>query len=416
MAEFAINITDTYAVCTQLENTMQKIARLENRLDNAASGVGGGTSARGRIRERVVTCANKVKDGRRDIRTLNENLNEIVGIYNSAEKKVLTEMQSSEMPQKQQVAEWFGGTMSMSELEEKYREYCEKAGLMSGVMPTPIAMYEMLVSLFGDAVGSGLFDEKIIEKWDEIMQKNYTEKNNFFASNFIQTVTGILDDGMEPFGNMEDILSWLNQDDVEIPGVHEVLDGIEIVDWGIDTIRGVEDYIAGWTNDDTDTMAEGSKSLIQSFMKMFGKTKFSGEEKVFAPDILNPVKLLSQYATNMVTGFIDGVTADNPTVEGMVYETFVDSGLNVALDAVQEAANAGIAIIYEPIAWVTDKFGFDLDAIYEKNSDKEGIFAVFDNVSQFVDMVKENSSWENWTSGLKSMGDGIKSGIKKLFS
>jgi len=416
MAGFSINATEVHAICARLEGTVKKMTQLENRLNAAVSSVGVETGAQVRIRQNVARNARTVGDGKKDIRVLNEKLNEIVGLYNSAEQKVMAETQEREMSWLQQMVDIFGGVLPVSELKETYEECCKKLGGLSGVMPAPMVTYEILVDLFGDAVGSGVFDEMIVEKWDEIMQKDYKEKNNFFASNYIQTVTGIFDDGMEPFGNVEDILSWVNQDDVEIPGIHELLDGVEIVDWGIDTIRGFEDYIAGWTNGDTDTMAEGGKALIQSYTKMAGKAKIFGGEKVYAPDILNPVTLLSKYVTNMATGFIDGITADNSTTESVLYETFVDSGLNVALDAVEEAANAGIAIIYEPIAWVTDKFGFDLDAIYEKNSDKEGIFAVFDNVSQFVDLVKENSSWENWTSGLKSMGDGIKSGIKKLFS
>ena len=118
----------------------------------------------------------------------------------------------------------------------------------------------------------------------------------------------------------------------------------------------------------------------------------------------------------MATGFIDGITDNNPTVQGVLYETFADSALNVSVDAFEEAANAGVAVFYTPVSWVADKFGVDLDAIYEKNSDKKGVFAAMDNVSQVVDIIKENSSWESWTSGLKLMGDGIKKGFKKLFS
>ena len=58
----------------------------------------------------------------------------------------------------------------------------------------------------------------------------------------------------------------------------------------------------------------------------------------------------------------------------------------------------------------------DVDSVYERHSDKKGVFAAMDNVSQVVDVIKENSSWESWTSGLKVMGKGIKNGFKKLFS
>lgn len=276
---------------------------------------------------------------------------------------------------------------------------------------------KVIIELLGNALHAGLLSKDVEERTRELLDGEYISKHNFIFSSVLQGASSYIEDCLKPFDDVQDIIHWLDQDDEKkIPVVGQMIEYVETIDVGIDLIRGFEDFIVGMTLDDSETLIDGGKGLIKSIMKTLNKVKLSEQDKVYAPSILNPTKLVGNYVTNMVTGFIDGITDGNPTVQGVLYETFVDSGLNVSVDAVEEAANAGIMMVYTPISWVADKFGVDVDSVYERHSDKKGVFAAMDNVSQVVDMIKENSSWESWTSGLKVMGKGIKNGFKKLFS
>lgn len=277
--------------------------------------------------------------------------------------------------------------------------------------------YNNMIALLGNALHAGLLSKEVFDRTKALIGGEYLSKNNFLVSSVIQEASGFIKDSLEPFENVQNIIQWLEQDDeIKIPLINEMIDCVKTIDLGIDLIRGFEDFVVGMTQNDSESLAKGGKELTKSMMKYLGKIKWTKQDNVIAPDILNPVKLLGSYATNMITGFIDGITDENPTMQRVVYETFIDSGLNVSVDAVVEAANAGIVLVHAPISWVADKFGVDLNSVYEKHSDKKGVFAAIDNVSQVADMIKENSSWESWNSGLKLMGKGIKNGVEKLFS
>ncbi len=404
MSGFSVSLSDMRQDAYEMENIASKLRRKSGTLEL----LGARAQNQSRDAGRKITNANRqLEEEVEKISQMSEALQCIVGVYDRAENEIADQLFDMLDIIKKLSAS--NGVVATSGFECLPDDIEVENGKDEHV--------KVLIELLGNALHAGLLSKDVEERTREFLEGEYLSKNNFLISSVIQGASSYTEDCLEPFDNVQNIIQWLGQDDdIEIPVIGDMIDYVKTIDLGIDLIRGFEDFVVGMTRDDSEALTKGGKELTKSMMKYLGKIKWTKQEKVIAPDILNPVKLMTGYATNMVTGFIDGITDENPTMQGVMYETFIDSGLNVSVDAVEEAANAGIMMVYTPISWVADKLGVSVDAVYEKHSDKKGVFAAMDNVSQVADLIKENSSWESWTSGLRVMGKGIKNGLKKLFS
>ncbi|MBR2409492.1 MAG: hypothetical protein IKB07_11135 [Lachnospiraceae bacterium] len=404
MAGFSTSLSDMKQDAYELEVIASKLRKKSGTLDRLSVKA----QAHSRNAGRQIANANRqLGEEVKMISKMSETLQCIAGMYDGAENEIAG--LTSEMLNIAKKISVLGGDVATGGLECLQDDLKLEMGMDE--------YSKVVIEFIGNALYSGLLSKDVEERTKELIEGDYLSNNNFVVSSVLQETSGYTKDCLEPFENVQNIIQWLEQDDeIEIPVIGKMIDCVKTIDLGIDLIRGFEDFVVGMTQDDSESLAKGGKELTKAMMKYLGKIKWTKQEKVIAPDILNPVKLLGSYATNMVTGFIDGITDENSTMQGIVYETFIDSGLNVSVDAVEETANAGIGLVYTPISWVADKFGVDVDSVYEKHSDKKGVFAAMDNVSQVADLIKENSSWESWTSGLKVMGKGIKNGLKKLFS
>lgn len=89
MSCFAVNISMSYAVCDELKNVMQKLGKLEQRLNDASCKRGIYSNASVNIQTAVNKCITAVRQEKAAVGMLSTRLNNVVRQYDTAEVKVI---------------------------------------------------------------------------------------------------------------------------------------------------------------------------------------------------------------------------------------------------------------------------------------------------------------------------------------
>lgn len=255
---------------------------------------------------------------------------------------------------------------------------------------------------------SRFFEEGIkykISEYREILNSNATSKEKLDAA--IKWLSGISKDASK----YKQYAEWIvNSDsDLEYPSVIKTgLDFIKAIDASNKLVSGSINYTSGLISEDVNNMTTGAKEIISSISNSAGfSLKTNNKLFNFKAD------LLLKYGKNMVSNWLDSIQNETEVSE-VYWNTFVNSTVDVFGDTVCNTPT--LAIAYLPAKWISDKAGFDLQGAYEKTSDEKGFAAVTDTFEQLGDIFKENSSWENWKSGMGVICDEVKGWFKSWFN
>lgn len=203
----------------------------------------------------------------------------------------------------------------------------------------------------------------------------------------------------------KDYVEWLSDDEFDWPKpIDNGFDFIKALDTGNKLIFGALDYGRGLAEGDVDIMSEGADGLLGALK---GGISFALKTDNAKTDF--GVGILLDFGKNMVTNWIDSIKTETKVSE-VYWNTFANSAMQVFNDTVCNAPT--LAIAYKPAKMISGAFGFDLQGAYEKVSDKKGFAAVTDSFSQLSEIFMENSTWENWKSGMGVIGDSIKGWFK----
>ena len=174
---------------------------------------------------------------------------------------------------------------------------------------------------------------------------------------------------------------------------------IKYLDIGNKLGSGLANWADGIFNGDAEKAHSGGKNAISGVYSLF-KDVFKSSD--LALDFQGG--LILDYGKNMVTNWLDSIQTETKVSE-VYWNTFANSAIDVFDDTVCNTPT--LAIAYLPAKGISSLFGYDLQAAYENVSDKKGFAAVTDTFSQMGELFKENSTWENWKSGMSVIGKEI---------
>lgn len=259
-------------------------------------------------------------------------------------------------------------------------------------------------------ISMGFFEEGImykINEYREILNSDATSKEKLDAA--IKWLSGIRKDASK----YKQYAEWIVNSDLEYPSVIKTgLDFIKAIDASNKLVSGFSNYISGLISEDVNNMTTGAKEIIGSISSSVGLSlKTNNKMFNFKSD------LLLKYAKYMVSNWFDSIQNETEVSE-VYWNTFVNSAYYVFSDVFSDTVcnTHTLAIAYLPAKWISDKAGFDLQGAYEKASDEKGFAAVTDTFEQLGDIIKENSSWENWKSGMGIICDEVKGWFKSWFN
>ena len=244
------------------------------------------------------------------------------------------------------------------------------------------------------------FGENIIDTINEY--KKILSNNDSNVTKY-EKVVELLTSNSEYISKYKEYYEWITGKDVSLPA--PIDNGVKFIK-DIDTINnlvlGSSKYIKGLVAKNTDDMVDGANKLLDVIKE--------GVSEV--PAIKGNVMgdFILDYGINMISNWIDGIDTET-TVKGVYWKTFVVSALDVVGDKTLNAPT--LAVAYIPAATISKVFGYDMQKEYEKISDKKGFPAVLDGISQLKTLIKENSSFDDWKSGVDYMGSCIKRWFKK---
>lgn len=203
----------------------------------------------------------------------------------------------------------------------------------------------------------------------------------------------------------KDYLEYITGDDIKWPSpIKDGFSFIKSIDFVNKLGNGAYDYFDGIISGDVDMQVDGAKSLLSATKSLISKGLKTGNKTT---DFKNGIIL--DYGKNMVCNWLESIAAGDSTSE-VYWNTYVNSFLDVVYDKVCNAPT--LAIAYQPAKQISALFGYDLQAAYEGVSDKKGFAAVLDSFDQVHDFFEENSTWENWKSGMGEIFDGVKGWFK----
>lgn len=219
------------------------------------------------------------------------------------------------------------------------------------------------------------------------------------------------------------VIKWLNslrKDAATLKNYYEWFADIGKIDWptpikdgfdfiqAIDTCNKIVNYSFAVATNDQEKMSENGKGVISAAFGAFKK------EEALKSFFDTPGKttgylngLLVSYGNHMTQNFIDSIQ-ENDEIAEVYWDVFATSAIDVFYDEICNTPT--LAIAYVPAKLLTSAVGYDIQGAYEEVSDKKGFAAVTDGVGQLYKEIKENSSWENWCSGMAIIGDSIKEG------
>ena len=200
-------------------------------------------------------------------------------------------------------------------------------------------------------------------------------------------------------------LSWLAGQKINYPEpIKSGLGFIKNLDIGNKLGSGMVNWAVGIFSGDTDRASAGGKNVISGAYSVFKDIFKSGD---VALDFQGG--LILDYGKNMVTNWLDSIQKETKVSE-VYWNTFANSAVDIFRDTVCNTPT--LAIAYEPAKKLASLFGYDLQASYENVSEKKGFAAITDTFAQMGELFKENSTWENWKSGMGIIGEKIVSIFK----
>lgn len=205
---------------------------------------------------------------------------------------------------------------------------------------------------------------------------------------------------------LKDYYEWF-ADKGEIDWPTPIKNGFDFIK-AIDTCNKIVNYSFAVATNDLEKMSENGKGVISAAFGAFEK------ENALKSFFDTPGKttgylngLLLSYGKHMTQNFIDSIQ-ENDEIAEVYWDVFATSAVDVFYDEICNTPT--LALAYVPTKILTSAVGYDIQGAYEEVSDKKGFAAVTDGVGQLYNEIKENSSWENWCSGMAIIGDGIKKG------
>ena len=251
---------------------------------------------------------------------------------------------------------------------------------------------------FDDAFIYGLKD-----KWKEYIDiingdKGIEEKKN----DVIKWLKSIQKD----MSGFKKYFEWLIGNDLDFPApLKDGFDFIKNLDIANKIGPGYVNWLGGLLNGNIEQAIDGGKNIIS------GTFSLAGDIFKTTTNMLLDFKagFILDYGKNMVTNWLDSI-ANETKVSEVYWNTFVNSGLDLFKDTVCNVPS--LVIGYLPAKGISKLFGFDLQSAYESVSGKKGFAAVTDSVEKLGNIIRENSTWENWKSGMRLIGDKI-SGLFK---
>lgn len=200
---------------------------------------------------------------------------------------------------------------------------------------------------------------------------------------------------------------WLEGTGLDFPApLKDGFDFIKNLDIANKIGSGYANWLDGLLNGNTEQVIDGGKNIIS------GTFSLVGDIFKTTTDMLLDFKagFILDYGKNMVTNWLDSI-AHETQISEVYWNTFVNSGLDLFKDTVCNVPS--LAIGYLPAKRISKLFGFDLQSAYESVSDKKGFAAVTDSVEKLGNIIRENSTWENWKSGMHIIGDKISGLFRK---
>lgn len=199
---------------------------------------------------------------------------------------------------------------------------------------------------------------------------------------------------------------------LKLPVLDDSLKFIKYIDMGNKTLTGTYEFFSGVVNGDNVQATEGSEKLIgvaASLFKGSNTIKSFGSAKAFG------IGLGIDYGKNVVINFMKGLQEDEEISE-VLWDTFAtsafDTGVNLYEDYIYNELTLSVA--YPITKKFTSWFGFDLDAAYMEAMGETGIQGAVSGFKELTGIIREESSWENWCSGMAIIGKGIKNGWNNL--
>jgi len=238
-----------------------------------------------------------------------------------------------------------------------------------------------------------------LEEYKDILDSDFTDKEKMDAA--IKWLNSIRKDS----STYKDYLEWITSSDVSFPDpIKDSLDFIKAIDATNKLVSGTGNYISGIILGDRTDMTSGAKDIFSSISSSVGLA-LKGDDKLFNAES----GFLLSYGKNMVSNWIDSIQSETKVSE-VYWNTFANSAVDVFSDTVCNTPS--LAIAYYPAKAIAAVGGIDLQGAYEKVSDKTGFAAVTDSFSQMKDIFEENSTWENWKSGMGVIVDSVKGWFK----
>jgi len=279
-----------------------------------------------------------------------------------------------------------------------YNEYLSKKSHIALSPITSIGFFRLRQTVNS----TDFFAQGIGDKWNEYLEifKNDGDTRSK-SKDVIKWLSSIRKDASK----YKDYIEWIGGDEISWPyPIESGFDFIKALDTSNKLIFGALEYGEGIVNGDLESMTSGADNLY-SALKAGISTALKNGDSMFE----FKSGILLDYGKNMVSNWLESIQTETQVSE-VYWHTFANSAVEVFNDTVCNTPT--LAIAYKPAELISSVFGFDLQGAYENVSDKKGFAAVTDAFSQMNDLFMENSTWENWKSGMGVIVDGIRGWFK----
>ncbi len=198
--------------------------------------------------------------------------------------------------------------------------------------------------------------------------------------------------------NPKDLLEYTGED-VSLPKEMKFAGNLlKYVNIGINTYVSAKDYIEADKVGDSEKQYEAGMDLLDS-IGAITKIPVNGLNEITGYPMISPANMLIDYGINMVQNFVTEIRKDDATIGSIYYGMFIDSGLEVICGTAGD---------------ILETVGFDIEAVYENLSDKEGYEAIKDVFRQCYNSLEGSINLEGWCDGVKVGVDIIHDGMKSI--
>lgn len=387
MADIKLDTALLREYALRLRAVMTRIYLLDGRLDNLCHKLG----PDGII---FLKASSMIGEGRRKLSACQQYMTRTADEFERVEREI---DYNNFIKLKEKISDMFkkdwtegktdGGLDELEEqIVEKMKDIRQKIkGLWELFKSSGVSPEDLLI---------GGSDESMLKKFEDlvsIVAPDVYNRGN--VGEAIEWLAGLEEDA----DKYKDYFEWFTGKEIEWPEpIKDGLDFIKGLDVTSEIIIGTKKYAEGLRSGDVDTMLEGSDELFDALEDGIDISGFSTTAK------------LGEIGVDLVfTGvqnYLESLKTETETSE-VLWNTFANSALEVYQDTVLDTPTMVIA--YEPAKMISGLFGYDLQAGYEKVSDKTGFAAVIDANERLSEMVLENSSWENWKSGMGVIADKV---------